>query len=88
MIFVGIDIAKDKHDCFILNSEGKILRDVFIFSNNADGFNTLLQTIHRCTRPADKIKVGLEAHWTLHLQSSRILAKQWASNLCYQFAAH
>lgn len=49
MIFVGIDIAKDKHDCFILNSEGEILRDVFTFSNNADGFNTLLQTIHRCT---------------------------------------
>ena len=25
MIFVGIDVAKDKHDCFILNSEGTVL---------------------------------------------------------------
>ena len=25
MICVGIDVAKDKHDCIILNSEGKIL---------------------------------------------------------------
>ena len=61
MICVGIDVAKDKHDCFILNSEGEVLADVFTISNNAEGFDTLLQTIHRCTRPTDKIKVGLEA---------------------------
>ena len=29
MICVGIDVAKDKHDCFILNSEGVVLADVF-----------------------------------------------------------
>lgn len=61
MICVGIDVAKDKHDCFILNSEGEILADVFTIPNNAEGFNTLLQTIRNCTRPAEKIKVGLEA---------------------------
>ena len=61
MICVGIDVAKDKHDCFILSSEGEVLADVFTIPNNAEGFNTLLQTIRRCTRPADKIKVGLEA---------------------------
>ena len=61
MICVGIDVAKDKHDCFILNSEGEILADVFTIPNNAEGFDTLLQTIRRCTCPADKIKVGLEA---------------------------
>ena len=61
MICVGIDVAKDKHDCFILSSEGEVLADVFTISNNAEGFDTLLQTIRRCTRPADKIKVGLEA---------------------------
>ena len=61
MICVGIDVAKDKHDCFILSSEGEVLADVFTIPNNADGFGILLQTIRRCTRPADKIKVGLEA---------------------------
>ena len=61
MICVGIDVAKDKHDCFILSSEGEVLADVFTISNNAEGFGTLLQTIRRCTRPSDKIKVGLEA---------------------------
>jgi len=61
MICVGIDVAKDKHDCFIRNSEGEILADVFTIQNNAEGFDTLLQTIRRCVRPIDKIKVGLEA---------------------------
>ena len=61
MICVGIDVAKDKHDCVILNSEGKALTGVFTIPNNADGFDTLLQKIHGCTSPDDKIKVGLEA---------------------------
>ena len=62
MICVGIDVAKDKHDCFILSSEGEILADVVTIQNNAEGFDTLLQTIRRCARPEDKMKVGLEVH--------------------------
>ena len=61
VVSVGIDVAKDKHDCFILNSEGKVLADVFTIPNNMDGFNCLLQTIRDCTTPQDIIKVGLEA---------------------------
>ena len=61
MICVGIDVAKDKHDCFILSSEGEVLADVFAIPNNAEGFDALLQTILRCSSPDDKIKVGLEA---------------------------
>ena len=61
MICVGIDVAKDKHDCFILSSEGEVLADVFTIPNNAEGFDTLLQAIRRCASPEDKIKVGLEA---------------------------
>lgn len=61
MICVGIDVAKDKHDCIILNSEGKILAGAFTFSNNAEGFDTLLHKIHSCENSNDKIKVGLEA---------------------------
>ena len=61
MICVGIDVAKDKHDCFILSSEGEVLADLFTIANNRDGFEALLQQIHSCTRPTDKIKVGLEA---------------------------
>lgn len=61
MVCVGIDVAKDKHDCFILNSEGEVLADVFTISNNMEGFNCLLQRIQICTTTQDKIKVGLEA---------------------------
>ena len=61
MICVGIDVAKDKHDCFILSSEGEVLAGVFTIPNNRDGFETLLQRIRSCALPADKIKVGLEA---------------------------
>mgnify|MGYP003294040512 CR=1 FL=1 len=61
MVCVGIDVAKDKHDCFILSSEGEVLADVFTVANNREGFETLLQKIQSCARPSDKIKVGLEA---------------------------
>ena len=61
MVCVGIDVAKDKHDCFILSSEGEVLADVFTIANNRDGFEELLRTIRSCTRSADSIKVGLEA---------------------------
>ena len=61
VVSVGVDVAKDKHDCFIINSEGEVLADVFTVPNNMDGFNRLLQTIRDCTTPRDIIKVGLEA---------------------------
>lgn len=61
IISVGIDVAKEKHDCFILSSEGEVLADVFTIQNNAEGFNQLLQVIQSCASPIDKMKVGLEA---------------------------
>ena len=72
MICVGIDVAKDKHDCFILSSEGEVLADVFTIQNNAEGFDTLLQTIRRCVCPGDKIKVGLEATGHYSYQSGQL----------------
>ena len=61
VISVGIDVSKDKHDCFIVSSEGEVLADVFTVPNNMDGFHCLLQRIQDCTTPQDKIRVGLEA---------------------------
>ena len=61
VVSIGIDVAKDKHDCFIQSSEGEVLADVFTISNNMDGFHTLLEKIQACTASQDKIKVGLEA---------------------------
>ena len=69
VISVGIDVSKDKHDCFILSSEGETLADGFTIPNTLDGFNFLLQKIQDCTTPQDKIKVGLEAtgHYSYNL---------------------
>ena len=35
MIYVGIDVAKDKHDCFIMNSEGEVLFKPFVIRNTS-----------------------------------------------------
>ena len=69
VISVGIDVSKDKHDCFIVSSEGEVLADVFTIPNNMDGFHCLLQRIQTCATPQDKIKVGLEAtgHYSYNL---------------------
>ena len=69
VVSVGIDVSKDKHDCFILSSEGEVLADAFTIPNTMDGFNCLLERIQECTTPQDKMKVGLEAtgHYSYNL---------------------
>ena len=66
MFLVGIDVAKDKHDCFICDSEGNVLKDVFTFSNDREGFNLLLSFM---PISSENVKVGLEAtgHYSLNL---------------------
>ena len=61
MVYVGIDIAKDKHDCFIVNSDGEVLFDMVTIQNNIDGFEDLLFKIKTASANLNKIKVGLEA---------------------------
>ena len=69
MIFIGIDAAKDKHDCFIVSSDGEVLCDVFTISNTLDGFNDLLSKIKSFSKDLSKTKVGLEAtgHYSYNL---------------------
>ena len=35
VVSVGIDVSKDKHDCFIVSSEGEVLADAFARHNNS-----------------------------------------------------
>ena len=69
MIYVGIDVAKDKHDCFITNSDGEVLFKSFTISNNREGFDTLFQRIESVSDDLAKVKVGLEAtgHYSYNL---------------------
>ena len=61
MICVGIDVAKNKHDCYILDSDGRVLSGVFTIPNTLDGFQMLLNKIRSYTEDPGNVKVGLEA---------------------------
>ena len=61
MVYLGIDVAKDKHDCYIVNSDGEVLADVFTIPNDQIGFNLLFQTLQSVAPDLSKVKVGLEA---------------------------
>jgi len=69
MVYVGIDVAKDKHDCFITGTGGEVLCDVFVISNNMDGFNDLFHKIRAASESFGNVKVGLEAtgHYSYNL---------------------
>ena len=59
MIYVGIDVASEKHDCCILDGEKKEIKS-FSFSNTAQGFALFLREILQETT-ANEIRIGLEA---------------------------
>ena len=67
MIYIGIDVAKNKHDCFITNSDGEILFKPFTIPNNLEGFDDLYHKIESTTNDPSQVKVGLEAtgHYTI-----------------------
>ena len=69
MIYVGIDVAKDKHDCFIASSNGELSFNPFIIPNNRKGFDALYQKIRSVSDGLTKVKVGLEAtgHYSYNL---------------------
>ena len=73
MIYVGIDVAKDKHDCCILGSDGEILFSPFTIQNTLQGFDELYEKIWSLTQDLDEIKVGLEATGHYHLNLLRSL---------------
>ena len=62
MLYVGIDVAKSKHDCCILNENGKAL-STFVIKNNKQGFEELIAEITRFSSVSDlsDAKIGLES---------------------------
>ena len=68
MIYVGIDISKYKHDCFICNNLGEIIVENLSFENTKKGFQQFLDLL----KPYDKsnVHIGLEAtgHYGLNLK--------------------
>lgn len=60
MYFIGIDISKYKHDCFIINEFNQIIRDSFSFDNDKEGFNLFLSVV-KSLDCSQEIKIGLES---------------------------
>ena len=68
MIYVGIDISKYKHDCFICKDTGEVIVENLSFANNKKGFQQFLDLL----KPYDNsnVHIGLEAtgHYGLNLK--------------------
>ena len=73
IIYVGIDVAKGKHDCCILGSDGEILFTPFTIQNTLQGFVELYEKIWSLTQDFNIIKVGLEATGHYHFNLLRSL---------------
>lgn len=67
MIYVGIDVAKQKHFASIMNSDGEILVQPFPFTNDYEGFQKLLTLLDGY--PKTDILIGMEstAHYAENL---------------------
>lgn len=68
MYYVGIDISKYKHNCFILDSSGNVVVRDFNFNNDLDGFNSFFSLPESFGFP-ENIKIVFEAngHYTSSL---------------------
>lgn len=61
MLYVGIDIAKDKHDFFILGENKEKLIGPITIPNTLEGFNILVKAIYGITVCSKDVRIGLES---------------------------
>ena len=69
MYFVGIDISKYKHDCFICTETGEVIEENLSFTNTNEGFIQLLNLL-RSLDNSQEIRIGFEAtgHYGMNLK--------------------
>ena len=69
MYFVGIDISKYKHDCFICTETGEVIESNLSFQNTNEGFNQLLNLLKSIDN-SKEIRIGFEAtgHYGMNLK--------------------
>lgn len=79
MLYVGIDVASNKHDCCIIDGDGTVLNENLTFTNNREGFDFLFDTVISFlpskklldSLPFQGIRIGLEStgHYSTNLIS-------------------
>ncbi len=62
--YVGIDVAKFKHDFTIIDSNGEIISNG-TFKNDSSGYNTLMDSINKLDH-SQQIKISLESTGHYH----------------------
>lgn len=71
MIYLGIDVSKFKHDCYLADENNFDKGCHFEIKNSKDGFEYLLRKLSDFNK--DKIRIGLESTGHYHLNLSRFL---------------
>ena len=61
MFYVGIDIAKNKHEASLIDVSGKALVDSISFSNSKEGCEKLLALMERFQVDKSDVVIGMEA---------------------------
>jgi transposase len=61
MHYVGIDIAKNKHEASIIDSEGTTLKDGISFTNTQSGCEKLINILDKLSITTENVIVGMEA---------------------------
>lgn len=69
--YVGIDIAKRKHEAFIIDADGKSLGGSISFPNTKEGCDTLVAQLVKLNIAKDDVVIGMEAtgHYWLGVYS-------------------
>lgn len=69
MYFVGIDISKYKHDCFICTETDEVIEENLSFANTNEGFQQLLNLLKSLDNN-QTIRIGFEAtgHYGMNLK--------------------
>ena len=71
MIYLGIDVSKFKHNCYLADEDDFDKGCHFEIKNSKDGFEYLLRKLSDFDK--DKIRIGLESTGHYHLNLSRFL---------------
>ncbi|MDO5475428.1 MAG: IS110 family transposase [Candidatus Saccharibacteria bacterium] len=65
MLYIGIDVARSKHDFFIMGENGKRVAGPITIRNNLDGFTRLIRVIQECKNAQEDILgdvfIGMES---------------------------
>ena len=69
MYYIGIDISKYKHDCFVCTETGEVIEENLSFTNTNEGFNQLLNLLKSLDN-SKQIRIGFEAtgHYGMNLK--------------------